>query len=62
MEISQKLQIQLEKAENLFEEAEWASREFLRMADEEGLSERYLRLGVKELSTFNILGSSLASR
>ena len=62
MEISQKLQEQQERAEELFAEAELASRVFLQMAEDEGLPQSYLRLGVKELSTFNILGSSLASR
>ena len=62
LSLSQKSQEQQDKVNKLFLESELASRVFLQMAEDEGLSQSYLRLGVKELSTFNILGSSLASR
>jgi len=43
MEISKELQEQETKAEELFSEAELAQREFVRMAEAEGLSEREIR-------------------
>ena len=43
MEISQKLQEQQQRAEELFQEAELASKVFITMAEDEGLSRREIQ-------------------